>query len=95
MHFSIIPAGLLLLAPLASAATATSNISGTSPTQAPKESAKLGTPTSQGCFKSSKGLTESGLDETKASSGGCREACTALKKPVFALSGGVTCLCGD
>ncbi|CAH0004347.1 unnamed protein product [Clonostachys byssicola] len=88
MHFSIISAGLLLLAPLASA---TSDLA---PTQAPKESPKLGQPTSQGCFKSSKGLKDVGLDETKISSGGCREACQAIKKPVFAM-GDVKCFCGD
>ncbi|CAH0035875.1 unnamed protein product [Clonostachys rhizophaga] len=89
MHFSIISAGLLLLAPLASAA------SGSEPTQAPKESPRLGYPTSQGCFKSSKGLKDVGMEETQVSSGGCREACQALKKPVFALGGGVKCFCGD
>jgi cell wall integrity and stress response component len=89
MQFSIISAGLLLLAPLASA------VSGTGPTQAPKESPRVGYPTSQGCFKSSKGLTDVGMEETQVSSGGCREACQAIKKPVFAMGGGVKCFCGD
>ncbi|CAI6020108.1 unnamed protein product [Clonostachys chloroleuca] len=88
MHFSIISAGLLLLAPLASAASAAT------PTQQPKADPKLGYPTSQGCFKSSKGLEDVGLDEIRVSSGGCREACRAIKKPVFAM-GGLKCFCGD
>uniref|UniRef100_A0A8H7NJA9 WSC domain-containing protein n=1 Tax=Bionectria ochroleuca TaxID=29856 RepID=A0A8H7NJA9_BIOOC len=67
------------------AASATAAASGTKPTQAPKENAKLGTPTSQGCFKSYGNMTDSGLDETKVSSGGCREACQAKSWPVFAM----------
>ncbi|CAH0045177.1 unnamed protein product [Clonostachys solani] len=89
MQFSILSAGLVLLAPLASAA------SDLGPTQAAKESPKLGVPTSQGCFKSSKGLKDANIKETQASSGMCREACQALSKPVFALSEGTTCYCGD
>ncbi|KAK7210327.1 hypothetical protein V2G26_017505 [Clonostachys chloroleuca] len=77
------------------AASATAAASGTKPTQAPKENAKLGTPTSQGCFKSYGNMTDSGLDETKVSSGGCREACQAKSWPVFAMGGGVQCKCGN
>lgn len=48
-----------------------------------------------GCYsESGPGLTEFG-DATGQSSGYCRDNCTNLAQPVMAITGGVTCFCGN
>lgn len=61
--------------------------------QPPKEAPKLGSPTPQGCFKSSGNMTDADLVATAVSSGKCREYCQKEKFTVFAMSSS-TCKCG-
>lgn len=47
-----------------------------------------------GCYSSAGTLTEFG-DSVGQSSGYCRDNCTGLAQPVMAITGGVTCYCGN